>query len=86
MLDDRYKQLNITTNELELQKEAGVIDSLDKLPRYTGKLEPMKEARKSNILNLYTRSSTSWSLACEAFHGSSRAMFYHQIVLAGLGN
>ena len=34
ILDDRYRLLNITTTELELQEESGVIAALSNLPAY----------------------------------------------------
>ena len=69
-----------------MQVQANVIQTLRGLPRYENYVESLIDERKQNELQLYSRSTTGWSMNCEKDHETSRAIFFHEIVETGLGN
>ena len=70
--------------EFDLQQEAGVIQTLEMLPKYENDVELLKEVRKSNKLNIYVRPTTSWSLACEGNTATSKTAFFSTLYMAGI--
>ena len=69
-----------------MQNYYDIFGKLVQLPALSAQMKDIKYTRGMNKLYLYARETTGWSQTCEADHETSRAVFYHEIVEAGLGN
>lgn len=83
-VDDRFSSIGLEVSEFDLQQEAGVIRTLEMLPKYENDVELLKEVRKSNDLSVYVRPTTSWSLACERNSATSKTAFFTTLYMAGI--
>ena len=63
--DTRFTSIASTT-AYDLQLGSGVIEALSELPGYD--VEASKTALQAQTLQLWTRSTTPWSIACEHNH------------------
>ena len=62
MLDTRYMNLGVASTVKQIQDRSGVSEILNVLPRF----EAYAEKRAEKKIDLWTKSTTPWSLECES--------------------
>ena len=71
-IDSRYSRYEMDITEYDLQRNSGVLEKMELLPKYGNSVELLKKVRQQNNMSFFTRATTYWSLECGVFGNEFR--------------